>query len=1097
MTSSQIGSRSTAIAVNFDPFAEGDLLLTAPATEAQKEIWASVQLGTDANCAYNESQTLSLSGDLDTVALRAALQSLVERHEALHMTFSPDGRNLCIGTQLSLEVPLIDLLELNDDQQQVKIAALRRSVVEQPFDLEHGPLFRAQLVRLQPTRHLLILTAHHVICDGWSWGVIVPELGQLYSALRQAISPAMEPADRFSDYALERAAEIVSPEAIATENYWLQQFSGSQPMLDLPVDRPRPAVRTFEADRQDYDLSPELVAHLKQFSKAASCSFMTTLLASFEVLLYRLTGQEDIVVGVPTAGQAATGQYHLVGHCVNLLPLRTQLSGGQSFSEYLQARRSTVLDAYDHQQFTFGSLLTKLMLPRDSSRIPLVTVIFNLDQGLERDQLQFDGLTVDCGSNPRRFENFELYVNATEFRDRVTLEWQYNTNLFDGATIRRRIHEFETLLQAIVANPNQVIDGLTLLPAEEEQILAVWNQTEAEYPQHDCIHQLVEAQVEQTPDAVAVLFAGQALTYRALNQRANQVAHYLRSLGVGPNVLVGLCVERSLDLMIGLLGILKAGGAYVPLDPTYPKARLAFMLEDAETRVLLTSQQQLPALPTSKAQVVCLDANWPTIAQQSLENPLNQTSPAHLAYVIYTSGSTGQPKGVALNHRPLVNLMAWQLKAPNLVQPARTLQFAPMSFDISSQEIFSTWIAGGTLVLVDEDTRRDAVQLLQYLNQQAIVRLFLPFVALQQLAEVAESRRETCPALREVITAGEQLQITRSIVSWFSQHPDCRLHNHYGPSETHVVTAYQLTGPPQTWMALPPIGRPVQNHQIYLLNGQHQPVPIGAAGELCIGIDDPIRGYINRPDLTTEKFIAHPFSQNPAARLYRTGDLARYAADGNIEFLGRIDHQVKVRGFRIELGEVEAALSQSAAIREATVMVREDQPGERRLVAYAVLDPAQELTASELRQFLKQKLPEYMLPTLFVWLDKLPLTPSGKVDRRALPVPDSSRPDLQATYAAPETATEQKIAEVWAEILKLERVGIHDNFFDLGGYSLLGTQVIARLRQMLSVELSLRSLFELPTVSELAKRVDTLRWVAEGMQAQPLEAAGSYEEGEL
>lgn len=1089
-------SAQTTTAVDFDPFADGEVLLTAPATAAQQEIWASVRLGDDANCAYNESQTLTLQGDLNVDALQAAIAALIERHEALRTTISPDGNTLCIAATVSCSVPLIDLTDLDTTTQATKVADCKQQAVTQPFDLEHGPLFRAELLKLNAQKHLLVLTAHHVICDGWSWGVMIPDLGKLYAALCQKTTPDLEEPDRLSQYALQRDAEAGSPEAIATEAYWLQQFAPPPAALDLPTDRPRPALRTFDADREDYDLSADLVASLKQLSKATGCSFMTTLLASFEVLLHRLTGQDDLVVGVPAAGQAATDTYNLVGHCVNLLPLRTQINGQQAFREYLQARRSTILDAYDHQQFTFGSLLTKLVLPRDPSRIPLVSVIFNLDQGLDSDRLPFDGLTVECFSNPRRFENFELYVNATEFSDKVTLEWQYNTNLFDATTIRRRIREFETLLQGIVANPDQIIDCLPLLPVEEQQQLAAWNLVEVPYPDDRGIHQLVEAQVDQSPEAVAVVFEQQSLTYRELNQRSNQLAHYLRRLGVGPDVLVGLCVERSLDLMVGLLGILKAGGAYVPLDPTYPPERLAFMLEDSGSPVLLTQNHLLPSLPASQAQVVCLDTDWKTIAQESQENPVNQTTPAHLAYVIYTSGSTGKPKGVSLNHRPLVNLLAWQQTVSKLKPEARTLQFAPISFDVSFQETFSTWCAGGTLVLVSEETRKDAVELVRLLQQQAIARLFLPFVALQHLAEVAESRAETCPALQEVITAGEQLQITRSIANWFSQHPNCTLHNHYGPSESHVVTAYTLTGAPHTWMALPPIGFPIQNSPVYLLNAQLQPVPIGVAGELCIQVDDPVRGYMNRPDLTAEKFVAHPFSPIPTARLYKTGDLARYLPDGAIEFLGRMDNQVKVRGFRIELGEVEAALSQCPAIREAVAMVRTDVPGDKRLVAYIVLNSDQELTTGELRRFLKQKLPEYMLPTIFMFLDQLPLTPSGKVDRRTLPVPDASRPDLQATYVPPSTATEQQVAAIWAEILQLERVGIHDNFFDLGGYSLLGTQVITRLRQLLSVELSLRVLFELPTVAELAERIDTLLWVAQGEQAN-LTDTGHYEEGEL
>ncbi|OLP20470.1 non-ribosomal peptide synthetase [Leptolyngbya sp. 'hensonii'] len=1097
MSALPLDQPATFTAVDFDPFAGGDILLTAPATEPQKEIWASVRLGEDANCAYNESVSLRLRGPLDVTLLQQAVQQLVLRHEALRTTISPDGNNLCIHDTLDIPVVESDLSALSSAEQDSKMKSLLRQAVTTPFDLEHGPLFRAQVLQLQAQDYWVILTAHHIICDGWSWGVLIPDLGRLYSALTTGEAADLEDPDRLSEYALQLQAEAGSEEALATEAYWLRQFAGAVPVLDLPTDRPRPSFRTFVADRRDYTLDGTLMTSLKQLGTQLGCSFMSTILASFEVFLHRLTGQEDCVVGVPAAGQAGSGQYSLVGHCVNLLPIRSQIDGHQSFSDYLKRRKPDILDAYDNQQFTFGSLLQKLTLPRDPSRIPLVSVIFNLDQGLEGDRLPFAGLQAEVFSNPRAYENFELYVNVTEFKHKLVLEWQYNTNLFDEATIDRHAQEFETLLRSIVAHPDQQIGCLPLLPAPEQDLLAQWQQTETPYPNHLSIHQLVEAQAERTPAAVAAIFDHQQLTYQELNQRANHLAHHLRSLGVGPNVLVGICLERSLELVVGLLGILKAGGAYVPLDPTYPQERLALMLEDSQAPVLLTQQGLLTSLPPTQAQVLCLDTQWETIAQQSPANPTSQTQPEHLAYVIYTSGSTGKPKGVSLNHRLLVNLLHWQLQQSALSVGAKTVQFTPVSFDVSFQEIFSTWSAGGTLVLISEDTRKDAVELLRFLNEQEIERLFLPFIGLQHLAEVADSRGIAPASLREVITAGEQLQITRSIANWFSQLPDCTLYNHYGPSETHVVTSFTLPSHPKTWMPLPPIGRPIANTQVYLLNPQLQLVPIGVAGELCVAVDDAIRGYIHRPELTAEKFIPHPFSQQPGARLYKTGDLARYLPDGNIEFLGRIDNQVKVRGFRIELGELEAALSQHPAVRDAVAAIREDVPGDKRLVAYAVLNPTQEVPSSELRSFLKQKLPEYMLPTAFVLLEKMPLTPSGKVDRRSLPAPDTLRADLAASYVAPRNPVEEQTATVWAQILKLERVGIHDNFFELGGYSLLGTQVLARLRQLFSVDLPLRALFEAPTVAELADRVETLRWVTQSAPPPSDSAASNYDEGEL
>jgi amino acid adenylation domain-containing protein len=655
-----------------------------------------------------------------------------------------------------------------------------------------------------------------------------------------------------------------------------------------------------------------------------------------------------------------------------------------------------------------------------------------------------------------------------------------------------------------VANSEQQLDGeQRLTDIEKHKLLVEWNNTYRDYPQDKCIHELFETTVEQTPEGVAVVFEGEQLTYRELNARANQVAHYLQGLGVGPEVLVGICVERSLEMVVGVLGILKAGGAYVPLDPAYPSERLTFMLEDTQTSVLLTQARLVESLPPHSSRVVCLDTDWEVIARHSHSNPQRRVTTNNLAYVIYTSGSTGRPKGVAMSHRPLCNLLFWQLESSTVSTGAKTLQFAPLSFDVSFQEIFSTWCSGGTLVLISEELRRDAVGLLHFLSEKAIERLFLPFVALQLLAEVADGQQAVPTSLREIITAGEQLKITRQIANWFTKLKSCTLHNHYGPSESHVVTAFTLTGSPSDWPALPAIGRPIANTQIYLLSAQLQPVPVGVPGELYIGGIALARGYLNRPDLTDERFIPNPFSDKPGERLYKTGDLACYLPDGNIEYLGRSDHQVKIRGFRIELGEIEAALWQHPAVREAAVIAREDAPGDKRLVAYVVHNPQdqglQEQAANlqveqvsiaqklipYLRSFLQEKLPDYMVPSVFMMLNALPLTPNGKVDRRALPAPEL-RPELELTFVAPRTPVEEMLASIWAGVLGIEQVGIHNNFFELGGHSLLATQVISKVRDTLAVELPLRSLFEAPTVATLAEHVENSLHSGQSIEAQPL-----------
>ncbi|MEH2120069.1 non-ribosomal peptide synthetase [Nostoc sp.] len=1083
-----VNYQSRLTAVDFDPFADGELLLTAPATESQKEIWASVQMGDAANCAYNESQSLRLRGKLDVKVFQSAVEELVQRHEALRTTFSTNGNILCIVASRQIEIPIIDLSSLELQDQQEKLASILRQEVEQPFDLEHGPLFRAKIVKLQLQEHLAILTAHHIICDGWSWAVLMPDLGKLYSGLQQGIVPELEEPDHLSEYATLQEEEADSPEAIATGKYWLKQFADSVPVLDFPSDRPRPPLRTFNAAREDWHLNSELVANLKQLGTKLGCSFMTTILGGFEVWLHRMTGQNDLVVGIPAAGQAALGQYNLVGHCVNLLPLRSQIKSEKSFSDYLQMRRSAVLDAYDHQQFTFGSLVKKLVLPRDSSRIPLVPIIFNVDQALDGDQLPFIDLEVEFFSNPRAFENFELFINATELHGELILECQYNTNLFDADTIRRRMAEFETLLLCIVANPNQSIAKLPILPAVEQQLLATWNNTQTAYPQDICIHQLFETQVEKTPNAIAVVFENEQISYRELNQRANQLAHYLQSLGVGSEVLVGLCVERSLEMVVGVLGILKAGGAYVPLDYAYPQERLAFMLQDAQVSVLVTQEKLKAGLPNHQAEIICLDTNW-QFRDYGLDNPTHNITSNNLAYVIYTSGSTGQPKGVQIQHRSAVNLLNAIAEEPGLTAKDTLLSVTSLSFDIAVSEIFLPLSVGAKLVLVSREVAADGTQLLKALTTSRATFMQPTPVTWRLLLAAGW---QGSPQLK-MISTGEALP--RELANQLLPKGAC-LWNLYGPTETTIwSTGYKVT----TANKAISIGYALANTQLYILDSHLQPVPIGISGELYIGGEGLARGYLNRPDLTAEKFISNPFSPNPKSRLYKTGDLARYLPDGHIEYLGRIDYQIKLRGFRIELGEIETALLQHPGVKEGVVIVREDTSNENNLVGYIVAETAQDSlqVISQLRRFLKQQLPDFMVPTIFMALEAMPLTPNGKVDRKALPEPDASRPELEANYVAPRTPIEQQITDIWMQVLNVKRVGIYDNFFELGGYSLVGIQVVSRVRQALQVEILMSNLFELPTVADLAERVETLRWATQGIQAAESETADDYEEGEL
>jgi amino acid adenylation domain-containing protein len=1088
-----IDHHSTLIAVDFDPFADGELLLTAPATASQQEIWASVQMGDAANCAYNLSQSLRLQGTLNQAALEAALQQLVHRHEALRTTLSTDGNTLCIIAALHIDIPKIDLSMLASSARDLALAQIITQDVNQPFNIEQGPLFRAQIIKLDPHEHVLLVNAHHIVCDGWSWGVLIEDLSQLYSANCQGITPNLPAAERLSEYAMLQATAAQQPDAIETENYWLAQFADAVPVVDFPTDRPRPALRTFNSARIDWDLKPELGDQLRQLGIKSGCSFMTTILAGFEVWLHRLTGQTDLVVGIPASGQAASGQDRLVGHCTNLLPLRTQVDGDRSFSEYLQIRRSTILDAYDNQQFTFGSLVSKLSLPRDPSRIPLVPIIFNFDRDPESN-ISFMGLELDACLNPRDFENFELFVNAVELDGQITIECQYNTNLFDPNTIRRRISELETLLLSIVANPAQSIGKLSILPdPERQQLLVDWNQTQVDYP-NQCIHQLFEAQVERTPDNIAVVFEDLHLTYQQLNDQANQLAHYLRSRGVGKDVLVGLYAERSLAMVVGLWGILKAGGAYVPLDPTHPQDRVAYILTDSDAKVVIGDAQLLASLPAHRAEVLALDTNSAEIDRQPQSNPVTDTQPDHLAYVIYTSGSTGNPKGVEVCHQSQANLLAHLQHSPGLTSADTLLAVTTICFDTSTVDMYLPLVVGAKIVLVSSEVAADGFQLLAKLTETGATFMQATPASFRLLLAAGWSGS---PNLR-VVSTGEALP--RNLADLLLDKV-AELWDLYGPTETTVwstgAKVNDLRHSSNFKGSVELIGKPLSNTQVYILDRYLQPVPIGVMGELQIGGDCLAKGYLNRPDLTAAKFIANPFSDNPNARLYKTGDLARYLPDGNIEYLGRIDNQVKIRGFRIELGEIEALLVKHPAVSAVAVIVREDVPGDPRLVAYIVVERVQPPTINLLREFLANQLPSYMIPAAFVLLDLLPLTPTGKIDRRALPALDPTSTQPENNFVAPSNPTQEILANIWSQILRVDRIGIHDNFFELGGHSLLATQVISRIRQEFAIEIPLQALFEQPTIASLSDRIVTLLWVESSRQANSTVSATEMEEFEI
>ncbi|HYG12125.1 MAG TPA: amino acid adenylation domain-containing protein, partial [Pyrinomonadaceae bacterium] len=752
--------------------------------------------------------------------------------------------------------------------------------------------------------------------------------------------------------------------------------------------------------------------------------------------------------------------------------------GERSFRETLREEKRVCLEAYAHQDLPFEKLLEELHTGRDVSYQPLFQVMFVL-QNAPPPTLRLPGLTssvldVDTGSS-----KFDLLLNMYESPKGLAGFFEYNTDLFDEATIARLEGHFQTLLRSIQANADERILDLPILTKADEQQLENWNATARDYTQeHSFVHQLFEAQARRTPEAIAMSFEGRALTYEELNVQANQLAHYLREHGIGADVLVGICMERSLEMLVAMLAVIKSGGAYVPFDPTYPEERLAFMLEDAAPTVMLTQERLKSHLEARCPKLICLDSDWETIARRKTENPSNVVTKDCLAYVIYTSGSTGRPKGIAMIHGSLFNLISWQLENTKLGVGAKTLQFASLSFDVSNHESFSTWGAGGTLVLIPDNVRRDVGSLHQFIVEQGINKMHLPFIVLQQLAEVSDGEGLLPVSLRELNTAGEQLQVTKTLSGFFRK-LDCTLYNQYGPSECHVVSAYTLSGSPDEWPALPPIGRPIANTELYILDKHLQRVPIGVAGELYIGGESLARGYLKRPDVTADKFVPNHFSATPGARLYKTGDLTRYLADGRIEFLGRLDHQVKVRGFRIELGEIEAVLGEHPAVQEVVALAH-GEGAQKNLAAYVVLlDGEERPRPSEWRQYLREKLPDYMIPSAFVILDALPITSNGKVDRKALPAPEPGKREIEVEFVAPQTPAEELVAEIWADVIGLEQVGLRDNFFELGGHSLLATQVVSRLRQIFRVEIPLRALFQMPTVEGI---VEVLAQMWEGRE---------------
>jgi amino acid adenylation domain-containing protein len=1068
--------RARLASVDYDPFAGGALARVAPTTEPQREVWLADKLSGEASLAYNESVLLRLRGALDVDLLASGLQSLVDRHDALRSTFGPDGETLCVGERYELPLQRIDLSALDPGAREREMAARKRMAVETPFELERGPLFRAELLRLAADDHLLVLTAHHIVCDGWSWWLMMRELAAHHAAANGHPVRELPAPVSFADYALEQATQSASVVFEADERYWLSRFDGEVPVLDLPVDRPRPARRSFASLREDHVLDAALVADVKRMGARRGASLFATLLGGFATLLSRLSGQAQVVVGIPAAGQSVDDNEGLVGHCVNLLPLRFDIDPAQPFSALLDNAQETLLDAIDHQRYTFGTLLKKLRVDRDPSRLPLVSVMFTIDQAIDGDSHGFPGLATEFATNPRTFENFELFVNAVQLDGGLQLECQYNTGLFDAATVRRWMQAYELLLRSAVQRSDAGLGSLPMVDGDAMQALAALQPAPTRYEAGLGMHELFEAQCDRTPSRVALRYRDEALDYARLEARANRIAALLRARGVRRGALVGLAVDRGVDMLAALLGILKTGAGYVPLDPAFPQDRLSYMISDAGLAALVTQRSHAGRFDLRGRPVLELDALADELAQASPARVAVEggVDPEAIAYVIYTSGSTGKPKGVQVPHRGVTNFITAMQARPGIDADDRLVAVTTLSFDIAVLELMLPLSVGAEVILADRETAMDGEMLGRLLRERGATMMQATPATWRVLIDAGWRGGGDF----SVLCGGEPLPVdlarallSRSGAVW----------NLYGPTETTVWSTCWRVESPELGVS---IGTPIANTTVWVLDPQGQPCPLGVPGELCIGGDGVTLGYLGRDDLTADRFIADGFSHlagyREGAKLYRTGDRARWRPDGTLEHLGRLDFQVKVRGYRIELGEIEAAVSACPGIAQSVVLVREDRPGDVRIVAYAVAQPGGKAEERDVLDRLKGALPEYMVPQHVVVLEAMPLLPNGKIDRKSLPVPDLGARSEE--LVPPRNDLERAIAAAMAQVLGMPAIGIHDNFFSLGGHSLLAAQLTSRLNRELGLSLTLRALFDGPTVAKLAAIA------SDGVQAPPRQA---------
>ena len=1037
-----------------------------PLSFAQQRLWFLAQME-GGSAAYHIPFGLHLKGDLNRTALGRALDRILVRHEILRTTFAfLDGEPVQqIGAVEESSFRLIehDLCGHNDVE--AELAALSELEAVASFDLEAGPLIRGRLIRLAENEHVLLVTMHHIVSDGWSMGVMVRELNALYGAFLGGLAdPLPELEIQYADYAVWQRQWIEGAILQQQAAYWKTTLAGAPALLELPMDRVRPAQQSYAGAALPVVFEEKLTSGLKGLSRRNGTTLYMTLLAGWAILLARLSGQQDVVIGSPVANRGRTEIENLIGFFVNTLALRLDLSGSPSVSELLQQTKAQSLAAQRHQDIPFEQVVELAQPVRSLAHSPLFQVMFAWQNAVES-SLELPGLELQpFEPSPHRVAKFDMTLFLQEMGDTIGGVIEYASALFERPTVRRMLDHYQQVLREMVRDPKQSVSTLPLLTeAERHRLLFDWNDTETVFAS-GCVHELFAEQVEKTPNAVAVEYEGREISYAELNRRTNQVGHYLRKQGVKPETRVAICLERSFEMVVGLLGILKAGGAYLPLDPSYPRERLAYVLKDGQVSVLLTQERFRSQFSSYSGKVLALDAQWNEVAIENDTNLQNITGLENLVYVIYTSGSTGQPKGAMNVHAGLCNRLRWMQQQYGLDANDRVLQKTPFTFDVSVWEFFWPLLTGARLVMAQPGGHQDVDYLNATIQDSHITTIH--FVPAMLNIWLQSQGAANCTTLKRVICSGEALSLEAQ--KRFHSKLGAELHNLYGPTEASIDVTYWPCQDADS-RDFVPIGGPIANTQVYVLDRALELVPAGVKGELYLGGVGLARGYLARPDLTAEKFVPHPFSQAGGERLYRTGDEVRWRGKGELEYFGRLDNQVKLRGFRIELGEIEARLAEYLEVREAVVLAREDTPGEKRLVAYYTASGIGEAEAARLRAHLSAVVPDYMVPAVYVRMERLPLTPNGKIDRKALPQPDMDTPEEE--YVGPRDPTEETLCQLWQEVLRRERVGIHDNFFSMGGHSLLAVQLISRIKQAFAIEIPLSALFAGPTVARMARHI--------------------------